>query len=136
MPEPQTRRTKQRDAIESAIEAADRPLSPQEILDLGRESVPSMSLATVYRTVKALVDEGLARPVELPGEPPRYEPHGKAHHHHFHCVICDRAFDLPGCPISLKGFVPPGFEVEGHDLTLTGRCPDCSGPKARSQAKK
>lgn len=120
------RRTKQRDAVQEAITGSNRPLSPAEILESARAAVESLSLATVYRTVKSLVDEGVVVPVELPGEAPRYEAADLGHHHHFHCTRCDRAFDLPGCPVSLANAVPEGFVVEGHELTLHGCCPECA----------
>ena len=120
------RRTPQREVIWKTITHAKRPLSPQEILDRAQRELPSISLATVYRALKALADEGAIIAVELPGESARYERADIGHHHHFHCRACGRAFDLPGCPVKLRDFVPPGFVAESHDLTVQGLCPDCS----------
>ena len=66
-PAPQPRNTRQRTAIREAIDASDRPLGPQELLEIGRRDVPSMSLATVYRNINALLEEGAITKVELPG---------------------------------------------------------------------
>jgi Fur family ferric uptake transcriptional regulator len=120
-----TRETKQRQAIRQAFEGAERPLSPQEALDAAQGAVPGLGMATVYRTIKALVDEGWLVSVEVPGRPPHYERAGKEHHHHFHCRGCGRVFEVEGCPGNLKGLAPPGFKVEGHELTLYGVCPGC-----------
>ena len=49
------RSTRQRRAIREAFLEAGRPLSPQEVLELARKKVPSLGLATVYRTLKGLV---------------------------------------------------------------------------------
>jgi len=49
-----------------------------------------------------------------------------AHHHHFHCVECDRVFPIHACPGPMLDLAPPGFEVQRHDLTLRGRCADCA----------
>ncbi len=119
------RNTRQREAIRDIVAEAERPLSPIEILDRARRLVPSMSLATVYRAVRDLKDERLISAVELPGESPRYERADKAHHHHFHCRVCGRAYDLAGCPGGVHTLAPAGFEVTGHELTLFGRCPVC-----------
>ena len=109
-----------------AIEDANRPLSPQEVLDAARGHHPKLGIATVYRTLKALVaDEALAQ-VELPGEPPRYEATGKRHHHHFHCRACDRVYELEGCPEGLRGLTPAGFALESHEVVLSGRCAECA----------
>lgn len=119
------RKTRQRDAIAAALREADRPLSPQELLDLSSRQTPGIGIATVYRTIKAMVDERLLTPVEIPGEPPRYEVAGKSHHHHFHCKKCDRVYEMKGCPGPLKKLAPPGFEVQGHEVLLYGICSAC-----------
>jgi Fur family ferric uptake transcriptional regulator len=84
-----------------------------------------MGIATVYRTLKALVGNGELVPVGLPGEPPRYELVGKAHHHHFRCGACDRVFELTGCVTDLRRLAPRGFRVEGHEVLLYGLCGTC-----------
>ena len=67
------RNTRQRSAIRDALQAAARPLLPQEILGLAQQTTPGLSMATVYRNLKSLVEEGHARPVNLPGEYTRFE---------------------------------------------------------------
>jgi Fur family transcriptional regulator, ferric uptake regulator len=120
------RNTRQRDAIRDAIAQADRPLLPQEVLGAAQRSVPGLGIATVYRNLKALVEEGALRPVNLPGENPRFEIVGHHHHHHFQCRQCQRVFDVHACPGDLSAMAPQGFTVEDHDLTLYGRCKDCA----------
>ena len=119
------RSTRQRSAIQSAIEAAQRPLSPQEVLDFARVDVPALGLATVYRNLRTLADEGTIQTVTLPGESARYEAAGHAHHHHFQCTECQRVFDVHQCPGDMKRLAPPGFTVESHEITLYGHCSDC-----------
>lgn len=120
-----TRNTKQRHAIRAVFDDSSRPLGPQEVLDRGRRDVPNMSLATVYRTIAVLLEEGEIAKVEVPGQPPLYEPADLKHHHHFHCEYCGRTYDIEGCPGDLKKFTPPGAELSRHDLTLFGRCAAC-----------
>lgn len=125
------RQTSQRVAIEGAFASAGRPLGPQEILDAAREQVPSLNLATVYRTLKRMVEDRAIQPVELPGEPARYELRAAAdhHHHHFRCGRCDSVFDLDGCVEGLKKLLPKGFRMTGHNIVLYGDCDAC-GTKA------
>jgi Fur family transcriptional regulator, ferric uptake regulator len=122
---PMERATRQRAAIRDALVAARRPLLPQEILDAAQTRVPGLGIATVYRNLKQLVDDGVLKSVALPGENLRYEPVGDEHHHHFQCTACDRVFDVHACPGNLARLAPPGFLVEGHELTLYGRCSEC-----------
>jgi len=119
------RSTRQRSAIRSAIEHAQRPLSPQEVLIAAQAEVPALGLATVYRNLKLLVDAQEVCTVTLPGDSPRYEAGRQAHHHHFQCTACDRVFDVHQCPGNLAQLAPPGFLVERHELTLYGHCATC-----------
>ena len=125
------RNTRQRSAIRDAIAEAHRPLLPQEVLAAAQSQVPGLGIATVYRNLKALVDEGELQAVTLPGENPRFELAGHGHHHHFQCRTCGRVFDVHACPGDLQRLAPAGFTVDGHDLTLYGRCRDCAAPPAR-----
>ena len=126
------RKTRQRAAIRRAIQAAKRPLSPREVLEQARLAVRATGLATVYRTLKLLVAEGSVHAISLPGEAPRYEAAKLRHHHHFQCTNCQRIYDVPGCPGNLRRLAPRGFTVVNHDLTLYGRCSDCSKRELRA----
>jgi Fur family ferric uptake transcriptional regulator len=128
-----SRSTRQKRAISAALEAEARPLSAPELLAICRADVPTMSLSTVYRAIKRLLDDGEIHAVELPGEPPRYELAQKAahHHHHFHCDACDRVFDVDGCPKGLDALVPKGFRLRDHSIVLNGTCADCTKPARR-----
>lgn len=85
-----------------------------------------MSLATVYRNINALLEEGTIAKVELPGQPPLYEPAHLSHHHHFHCEKCGKTYDIEGCPGNLSAMLPKGFSLASHEITLFGRCADCA----------
>ena len=126
------RTTRQRTALRAVIDAAGRPLSPQEVLEAAQLEVPALSLATVYRNIKALLDAGEISAVSLPGDSPRYESARHEHHHHFQCTQCMRVFDVHACPGDLSGLAPAGFQVERHELTLYGRCSDCAAPTKAS----
>ncbi len=130
------RDTRQRQAIRDCFEREHRPLSPQEVLHLTQRALPKLGLATVYRTLKSLVNDGQLMVVEVPGEPHRYELAGLGHHHHFHCRSCNRVFDVPGCGLQEKlTKLPTGFEVEDHEVWLTGLCNACkTGDKPETGA--
>ena len=148
------RLTRQRQAVVDALAHSGQALSPQDLLEHAKATVPSLNLSTVYRQIKGLQDAGQIVRVELPGQPPRFEiaandkasvpvvpehgahershhahaPHADAspqHHHHFHCTACDRVFPIHACPGPMNNLAPPGFEVQHHDLTLRGRCASC-----------
>ena len=107
------RKTRQRSAIRDALEAGGRPMSPDEVLAAAQKHVKGLGIATVYRNLKALVEEGWLVPVELPGEPARYELSGKDHHHHFHCALRPVS-NSPGCVELSESCLPVC-----HDRTRT-----------------
>lgn len=127
------RNTSQRKAIRKVFSETDRPLSTQEVLDGAQRHKPGMGIATVYRTLKLLIDEGWLKTVVLPGMPPRYEMAGKEAHHHFYCTSCGRAFEVPCCQTLVDTIIPPGFHVKSHDLVVYGVCDACNG-QAPTQA--
>ena len=120
-----SRNTRQKAAIREAFLQADRPLSPEEAVSLAKDAVEEVSLATVYRNIRTLVEEKWLIPVEVPGQSPRYEVAGKGHHHHFQCSRCGKLFDLAGCEASVKLKLPPGFLATGHEFFVYGKCAAC-----------
>ncbi|MDO9313962.1 MAG: transcriptional repressor [Burkholderiaceae bacterium] len=146
------RHTRQRQAVLDALARSGQALSPQDLLTQAKSVVPRLNLSTVYRQIKDLQDAGQIVRVELPGQPPRFEMASRGesaapaahrhespsvshsahssdeasrHHHHFHCVQCDRVYPIHACPGPMNDLAPPGFEVQHHDLTLRGRCASC-----------
>jgi Fur family ferric uptake transcriptional regulator len=123
------RKTTQREAISEVIRDAEGPLTVEEICERASRLVTSLGLATVYRTVKLLLESEEIRIVSIPHSGDRYEVFDLGHHHHFRCRACNLVFDLPGCllPIPDGTSLPGGFKVEDHEVTLIGTCPDCDG---------
>ena len=121
-----TRNTLQLTAIQGALEAAGRPLSPEEVLKDAKKKVPSLGIATVYRTLKLLIQQKVLVAQDIPTSGVRYELAKLAHHHHFLCKHCDKVFDIPGCVGDLKKILPKGFKLEEHDILLKGLCRECN----------
>lgn len=120
------RYTAQRGAIREVFIESGGPLGPREVLAASRRRVDRLGIATVYRAINDLIDEGWLARVELPGQPPRYERAGKRHHHHFVCNACDRVFEVEACPGNLRRGIPAGFRLETHEFVLYGRCAACA----------
>lgn len=123
-----SRRTKQQESIRAVLAEAGRPMAVQEVFEAASAEVPTIGLSTVYRTIRRLAEQGDIAAVAVPGQPDRYELADVAatHHHHFHCTVCDRVFDIRGCVGGLDRMLPEGFTLAGHELTLTGVCSGCA----------
>ena len=126
-PESSGRSTRQKRSIRQVLTNADRPLTPQEILIEAQLDCPGLGIATVYRAIRAWVEEGWIAPVELPGHPYRFELGGNRHHHHFHCRSCGLVFEVERCDSRVAAFAPPDFVVDDHEILLYGRCASCVG---------
>lgn len=124
---PGQRQTRQRAEVFEVIRHAQGPLTVPEIHEQVQASMPKTGIATIYRTVKLLLDADLLRSVTLPTGETRYESAALGHHHHFQCNTCGQVVDIDHCPVSLKDGVelPGGYLLEGHEITMYGRCPHC-----------
>lgn len=126
--------TRQKQAVQDAFASAGRPLSPQEVVTLAQAAVPSLGIATAYRTIKDLVESGWLVPIATPVGS-RFELAEIEHHHHFFCRMCSRTFDIPGCVDNLETITPRGFVPDGHDVTITGKCNLCAKGKREATAR-
>lgn len=120
------RHTRQRGAVRRVLQRAGRPLTPAEILLDARREISSLGIATVYRNIRALLDERWLTTVELVGEPARYELAGMPAHDHFRCRVCGAVFDVPSVPPADHRPLPVGFRLERHETVLHGVCAGCA----------
>ena len=126
--------TRQKQAVRDAFASAGRPLSPQEVVTLAQAAVPSLGIATAYRTIKDLLHSGWLVSIATPAGS-RFELAEIEHHHHFFCRMCSRTFDIPGCIDDLETITPRGFVPDGHEVTITGKCSLCARRKRESTAR-
>ena len=89
---------------------------------------PDLSLATVYRNLSQLKEEGLIISVGYVDGQERFD--GRiAPHPHAVCRRCGRVIDVgdrvpPAALAPFSGMIP-GFEIQSFDLRLSGVCAGC-----------
>jgi Fur family peroxide stress response transcriptional regulator len=110
---------------EVLLSRRDHPTS-QEVFTRAKDTMPGISLATVYNCLEALTQVGLIRQVNLDRAPTRYCPN-LDEHAHFHCDACGAVRDVE-LPASVQFSVPPGAVVRRQEIILRGLCPDCASP--------
>ena len=66
------RDTIQRKAIRKALTNSPRPLNVEEILAAGQVNVPNLGIATVYRNIKTMLENGEIRAISGAGIPDCY----------------------------------------------------------------
>lgn len=85
--------TPQRLAIYKALIADDTHPSPEKIYQAIRADFPTISLATVYKTLETLEKNGIISVVTPIHNTVRYDAMTK-HHHHIVCVRCKKIIDI------------------------------------------
>jgi Fur family ferric uptake transcriptional regulator len=116
------RKTKQKDAIRKVLEDSTRAFTVPEIHEEAMSDVPNIGIATVYRQVGIMADEGMLKVVKLPGDPLRFEWADKKDHHHFKCNDCGKVYDVDCKPGVYDDILPKSFKLRSHDLFMYGNC--------------
>ena len=98
--------TQQRQLIAKVFEEANRPLSKDEVLVIGRKWISSLGSATVDRTIRKMCENFELVGLSFPGQPTRYELPAEKEHPHFICRVCEKVFDLD-IPINTE--IPDGI---------------------------
>lgn len=111
--------------------AADHP-SPEMLFQRVRTSLPSISLATVYKTLDTLESLGAVREVARLGESKRYEARVEPHHHLI-CTACRGVVDWegPDAAALLPADSIEGFDVRAVCLQVLGVCGRCRAGEDR-----
>jgi Fur family transcriptional regulator, peroxide stress response regulator len=118
--------TPQRIAIYRALLQSEEHPTPEMLFRVVSRKMPSLSLATIYKTLDAFVEIGLIRAVPVVSEKRRYDANVDPHHH-LVCSSCGEIRDyythdydslVPSHPVN--GFTPKAVSVN-----ITGICAAC-----------
>ena len=106
--------TAPRQRIVDYIHAAAEGFTAEQMAD----DLPNVSRATVFRTLKILLNANVICRLSIPGGNPRYSLSRVDHHHHTVCVSCGRVGEFKASTVErlLKGIESdiPGAIV-GHN---------------------
>jgi Fur family transcriptional regulator, ferric uptake regulator len=122
------RPTSQRVIVLTELMGEENDVTAQQLHERLRSRGERLGLATVYRTLGLLADEGVIdslshRPGEL-----CYRWCGEGHHHHLVCSSCHQVVELDECeldPWLARISAAHGFVTTGHRLEVSGLCGDC-----------
>jgi len=126
--------TPQRRHIFQVLEGNGTHPSADEVYDKVKVSMPDISLATVYNTLRELVELGEVRSLDLGEGRSRYDP-DTANHHHLTCVRCRGVVDVAFDTLALE-LAPEqrhGHRILGADVTYYGVCPACLDQEHENQ---
>lgn len=121
--------TRQRQAVYDFLARAESHPTAEEIYQSVKGAVPRISLATVYKSLEALVATGLAAKLTGNDGSARYDARGD-HHYHLRCLRTGMVEDLPTPfdpalidkldPELARNLERRGFRVTGYRLELVG----------------
>ena len=118
--------TNQRDVILSELRAVKSHPTADELYTQVRRRLPRVSLATVYRNLEWLSEQGLAKKIEVGGRQKRFDG-DISDHYHVRCQKCGRVADVEmdtldnpeGCISQAFGFTVTGHEADDQGVVMT-----------------
>ena len=130
------RKTGQRNAIIEAAFSTTEHYTAEDLLAMAKTIEPSVSRATVYRTLPLLVECGVLKEMDFGKDHKFYDPNYVDHptHNHLICVDCDRIVEfedrnietLEDCITKRLGFSPATkivrIEATCDELKRRGAC--------------
>jgi Fur family transcriptional regulator, ferric uptake regulator len=124
------RGTRQAQALAAALAGLPGFCSAQEIHAELRRKGEQVGLATVYRHLQALSEEGSVDAIRDAHGETLYRQCGTSmHHHHLTCRNCGRSVEVEGRAVEQwaeKVAAEAGFTDVGHTVELFGLCPQCA----------
>jgi Fur family transcriptional regulator, stress-responsive regulator len=119
--------TAQRVAVLRAVAA--RPhSSANDVAELVRDEIGTISRQSVHDTLTLLTDHGVLSRIQPAGSPARYEDRVGDNHHHLVCRQCDRVVDVDCATGETPCLIPiddGDFRVDEAQVIYWGVCPDC-----------
>jgi len=122
-----SRKSSQRDAILRVVKNTNSHPGADWIYEQVKKEIPNISLGTIYRNLRYLVDAGEVKEINIPSIPSRFDS-STNDHHHLLCEKCGRIFDLDESvdyPMEDMIFQKTGFKVKVRYLKFIGLCADC-----------
>ncbi len=119
--------TPQRIAIYEMLMSTKSHPSAETIYDSIKDRYPTMSLATVYKTLKALVQLNLAQEINVGEGNFRYDANAEPHPH-IVCINCGRVDDIDNLDLSFINESAENFtdyDILKSKVYFYGICSDC-----------
>ena len=119
--------TPQRLAIYNVLSNTTEHPSAEMIFSKLQEFYPTMSLATVYKTIEILKEIELVQILNVGEESFRYDANTDTHPH-VRCLVCNRVDDIYGVdesPYVKEISEKTAYRLSGQQFYFYGVCPEC-----------
>lgn len=109
--------------LEELKNAATHP-TVDEVYEAARLRLPRISLATVYRNLEQLAEEGIIQRLQVSGAQMRFDGNPQEHCH-IRCVRCGRVDDIGSDRFAKWPEDTGGYQIIGCRVEFAGVCPAC-----------
>ncbi|MFQ5479717.1 MAG: Fur family transcriptional regulator [Thermodesulfobacteriota bacterium] len=119
--------TPQRLAILEYLEGNKNHPSAEDIFSDLKKANPTLSFATVYNTVQALISRGDLCELNIDPERRHFDPDASPHHH-IRCTSCGRIDDVMADysdALKLPEEITKDFDVNANHVDFFGVCDNC-----------
>jgi Fur family ferric uptake transcriptional regulator len=123
------RPTRQQVAVAQLLEHTDDFTSAQTVHARLREAGEGVGLATVYRTLQSMVENGTVDVLRTDDGEAVYRACSNHHHHHLVCRQCGKTVEVEGPTVEAwadQVAGEHGFTAVTHSLEIFGTCADCT----------
>ena len=121
--------TRQQVAVAELLVRSDDFTSAQTVHARLRDAGAGVGLATVYRTLQAMVDAGTVDVLRTDDGEAVYRACSTHHHHHLVCRQCGRTVEVEGPAVERwadRVAAEHGFVDVSHTLEVFGTCASCA----------
>lgn len=121
--------TRQRGAVATVLDQLEGFHSAQDIHARLRATGEPIGLATVYRAVAALAEDGELDTLQTGRGETLYRRCATHHHHHLVCRSCGHTVEIEGPTVERwteRAAAEHGFTDLSHTLEITGTCRACA----------
>ncbi len=119
--------TNQREIILEELRKLKTHPTADELYDVVKKRLPRISIATIYRNLERLSEEGMIHKLEYGGRQKRFDGDMRPHCHVF-CVKCGRVSDVETKnDVNIMDMVldSKGFKIFEGGVQFEGLCPLC-----------
>jgi Fur family peroxide stress response transcriptional regulator len=119
--------THQRQVVYQVLKSMHGHPSPEEVYARVRIRIPSISLATVYKTIHLFIESRVFHEVSLHHGSLRVETNARPHHH-LVCTECKSICDIDAEELGFGAQtqkLPGGFLAQRYAVDVLGLCVDC-----------
>jgi Fur family ferric uptake transcriptional regulator len=120
--------TRQRLQVIEELAREPNDVTAQQLFERLRDRGVRIGLATVYRALALLTEQGAIDALAHHSGELCYRLCGDSHHHHLMCSECHRVVELEDC--DLEDWISSraarhGFTATKHQVEIVGVCADC-----------